>query len=474
MMQTIAKPLDSKVRAISLIGVYAFYTGCFMLLGIATPILRLKVYNFDGELILGAVAIALLGWLLSKNLSKSLTNSCFHNLAIKYSAQLLMAIALLWLSLLLIFSLDFSKILTDGLVSGLWAVVAVTLIGVALRMGRANQVANYKNQNKNHDKNLNKNPNKSLKPSFNPISITYDHDQGNAEQIIISPDALTQQPQQFRALMFLALSLFSWTILDLPEGIAELTAIVLAGWGLTGLTTSQVILCPAKRTVTMQFSGIWGMASSYSINLVQFSRLETIKLKEIDMQWLQLAGSSSVITLPNSVVEGMNKNEPNHPAPNLIQTLMDRLNLAEHKVSRDMLSAMNILLPQSVSTLAGVLILGLGVAFAVLLPLPPKMPLETSILLIGICLLSPSLGRLIIRLVAPSSMPTEQSAIVLPAWQVGVGLIMTAVVSGSKFNSQTNSQIESLLTLTLIWLCCGVGGCILALSRRSPLITRRF
>jgi hypothetical protein len=470
MMQTIAKPLDSNVRAISLIGVYAFYTGCFMLLGIATPILRLKVYNFDGESILGAVAIALLGWLLSKNLSKSLTSSCFHNLEIKYSAQLLMAIALLWLSLLLILSLDLSEILTDGLISGLWAIVAVTLIGVALRMGRANQVANYKNP----DKNLNKNPNKSLKPSVNPISITYNHDQGNAEQIIISPDALTQQPQQFKALMCLALSLFSWTILDLPEGIAELTAIALAGWGLTGLTTSQVILCPAKRTVTMQFSGIWGMASSYRINLVQFSRLEIIKLKEIDMQWLQLAGSSSVITLPNSVVECMNKNEPNHPAPNLSQTLMDRLNLAEHKVSRDMLSAMNILLPQSVSTLAGVLILGLGVAFAVLLPLPPKMLLETSILLIGICLLSPSLGRLIIRLVAPSSMPNEQSAIVLPAWQVGVGLIITAVVSGSKFNSQTNSQIESLLTLTLIWLCCGVGGCILALSRRSPLITRRF
>jgi hypothetical protein len=459
MTQTTAKPSDTNdIRAITLIGVYAFYTGCFMLLGIATPILRLKVYNLDGELILAAMAIALLGWLLSKTLSKSLTFSCFNNLAITYSSQLLMSIGLLWVVLLLIFSLDLSEILTDGLVSAVWAIVALTLIGVALRLGSVNQMANSKNV--------------KTKTSANQIhNVTYD--QVNEDQITISPKALFQQPQQFKGLMGLALSLFSWTILDLPEGIGELSAIALAVMGLTGLTTWQVMLVPSKRIFNLHFSGIWGMSSAYSINLEQFSRLETIKLKEIDMQWLQLAGNSSVITIPNSVIEELSKNEKNHgdvSTQNLIGVLIHKLNLVEHKVSRDILSVMNILLPQSVSTLGGLVILGLGIAFAFLLPLPSEMPLETTILLMGSCLVSPSLGRIVIGLVAPSSMEPNQSKFVLPSWQIGLGLITIAVASSAKLNS----QVESLFTLILIWLCCGVGGCILALSRRSPLITRRF
>jgi len=130
---------------------------------------------------------------------------------------------------------------------------------------------------------------------------------------------------------------------------------------------------------------------------------------------------------------------------------------------------MDILLPQSVGMLAGLVILGMGVIFSILLPLPPKMPLETYMLLTGSCLVSPSMGRFILGLVAPSTMISDRSSSSEIAWQVGAGLIMIAMFSSYKVNSQP----ESLLTLAMIWLCCGVGGCILALSRRSPLMTKR-
>jgi len=481
-MQTIAKTLDSSdARAIALIGVYAFYTGCFMLLGIATPILRLKVYDLDRELIIIAMAIALLGWLLSGNLSKSVTKSCYYNLAISYSPRLLMAIALLWSSILLIFGLDFSQVITEGLISGVWAVVAATLIATAFRIGSVAQFASY-NSFKSNFKNTRSTNSKQefnlgIDRDLDRLSITNDSD-SSKNRTIVSPKILAQQPQQFKGLMCLVLSLFVWTILDLPEGIAELAAIALGTLGLTGLSTWQVLLCPIQRLILIQFSGIWGMASSFTIDLVQFSRLETIKLKEVDLQWLQLAGTSKAITLPVIVTEVIGKKSQklgddkvdDKSELGLIETLAAKLNLAEHKVSRDPLSVMDILLPQSVGMLAGLVILGMGVTFSVLLPLPTKMPLETYMLLTGSCLVSPCMGRFILGLVAPSTMVrddrSDSSEIV---WQVGAGLIMIAMFSSYKVNPQP----ESLLTLALIWLCCGIGGCILALSRRSPLMTKR-
>ncbi len=468
-MQTSAKTIDANdARAIALIGVYAFYSGCFILLGIATPILRLKVYERNSELVIASMAIALLGWILSGKWSKSVTRSCYYNVAMSFSPQLLITIALFWLSLLLIFSLELNQVLTDGLVSGVWAIAATTLIGVAFRLGITNQPPKDSSSNS---------PQIKIKGN---ITITENPQLG---QIIISPNSLSQQPQQFKALMCLALSLFTWTILDLPEITRELVAIALGSLGLTGLSTWQILLCPSKRLISLNFSGVWGMASSFTINLVQFCRLETIKLKEVDMQWLQLAGNSRVITFPHTVTDGEGKDSKESresSSPNLISTLIDRLNLAEHKVSRDLLSVMNILLPQSVCTLAGIVILGMGITLAIVLELPPKMPLETYILLTGCGLVSPYLGRGVMGMVAPSTMIPDQTKFILSPWQVGTGLIMIAIFSGSQFNSQLNSQIgnqnyvESLLALTLIWLCCGVGACILALSVRSPLMTTRF
>jgi len=467
MIKTTAKTIDADdTRAITLIGIYAFYTGCFMLLGVATPILRLRIYSQGGELIITAVAIALLGWILSGHWSKSVTRSCYYNLAISYSPPMQVAIAIFWISLLLIFSWDLNQVIRDGLISGMWAIAATTLLGVALRLGMTTELGNFKN--------IASNPIAAqvTNAKITSVQITI-REQSDRDQIIISPNTLAQQPRQFKALMSLALSLFTYTILDLPEGIAEFTAIALASFGLTGLSTWQVLLCPSKRSISLNFSGIWGMASSFTINLLQFSRLETIKLKEIDMQWLQLAGNSSTITLPISVseVQKSPKQLESNLGDSLVKILIDRLNLAEHKISRDILGVMNIILPQSVSTLAGIVILGMGIGFLAFLPLPAPMPLETYILFSGTCLVSPSIARLIMAMVAPSNMIPDSAPQALSPWQIGTALILIATFSGSQFPP---NQGESILTLAVIWLCFGVGSCILALSRRSPLITKRF
>jgi hypothetical protein len=460
-------------RAIALIGVYAFYTGCLMLLGIATPLLRLKIYNLDWELWMAAIAIMLLGWLVSKKLSKSIIKSCFENLSFNYTPRFLIAIALLWLSLLLVFSLGLDDILTDGLVSGLWAIVATTLIGIALRIGIITKpTAKFKSS--------------YYSPQIKIITTLEIPEKiseiSSNEKIMISPKALRQQPQQFNGLMCLILSLFVWTILDLSEGLGELVAIAFAGWGLIHLSTWQVVVYPPQKLISIDFSGIWGMASTFHINIHTFPRLETIKLKELDIQWLQLAGKSEVITLPTTVTETStpktsserhHQADPanfSHPFNNLTEALTVKLQLPEHKVSRDTFGVMNILLPQSVSILAGLALLALTVITSLFWQLPTKLPLETTILLLGVCLVMPRVAQLVLQLVAPSMMPSDRSSALLPPWQIGLALIMLANISAIKLSSQ---GLE-ILGLTIIWLCGGVGICVLALARRSPLVTKRF
>lgn len=462
------KNLDTTdARAIALIGVYAFYTGCIMLLGIATPLLRLKIYNLDRELWLGAVVIVLLGWLVSKKLSKSVIKSCFENVAFSYTPTFLIAIALLWLSLLLIFSLELDDILTDGLVSGLWAIVGTTLISIGLRIGT-----------------IAKPTAKSKSSYYAPqIKITGASEVNNNEKITISPKALRQQPQQFNGLMCLILSLFVWTILNLSEGLGELVAIAFASWGLTNLSTWQVLVYPPQKLISIDFSGIWGMASTFDINIHTFPRLETIKLKELDMQWLQLAGKSEVITLPTTVTESStpkaaadrpnsatNPDNFNDPFSNLTEALTVKLQLPVHKVSRDTFGMMNILLPQSVSILAGVALLALTLITSLFWQLPTKLPLETTILLLGICLVIPRMAQLVLQLVAPSMMPSDRPPALLPPWQIGSALVILANISATKLSSQG----AELLSLTIIWLCGGVGICVFALAQRSPLVTKRF
>ncbi|AFY74649.1 hypothetical protein Syn7502_02697 [Synechococcus sp. PCC 7502] len=484
-MQTTAKTFDpSDTRAITLIGVYAFYTGCLMLLVIATPVLRLRSYYQGYELAIVTVAIAMIGWLLSGNWSKAVTKSCYYNLPMSYPPQLLVVIALFWLGLLLIYSLNLNQVITDGFVAGMWAIAATTLISASVRLGSNKQVGNSKYIGQNIQ-------------GIQNISITSISPQSNQEQIILTPNVITQQTGQFKGLMCLILSLFTCTTLELPDGVTELLAIALAGAGLTGLSTWQLLVYPSKRLISMQFSGIWGMESSFTINAVQFSRLETIKLKEVDMQWLQLAGSDSIVTLPSPLTDaitdgkqGNSKQQNDHLANSLTSTLIDSLNFSAHQISRDTLGVMNILLPQSVGIFAGLVILCLGVALLMLLPLPSGVSLATYMLFLGICLVSPSLARLVVGLVAPSIMTPDRSNLILPAWQVGAGLILIALFSGSQFysevytavDSQIGSQavrqmvihVENFCSLALVWLCGGVGTCILALSRRSPLITKRF
>jgi len=111
-----------------------------------------------------------------------------------------------------------------------WAIVAATLIGTSFRIGSANQFgsskSNFKNTKTSKSRlDLKSDFNQNLDRNLDRLSVT--NDEQSKDRTIISPRILAQQPQQFKGLMCLVLSLFVWTILDLPEGIAELGAIAL-------------------------------------------------------------------------------------------------------------------------------------------------------------------------------------------------------------------------------------------------------
>ncbi len=485
-------------RAITLIGIYAFYAGSFMLLGIATPLLRLKIYSENYWFVAGFVAIAiiLLGWLLSGGFSRFLAKSCDANLVLIFSRQFITLVLGFWLSLLLIFSQDFNQVITAGLASGIWAIVATTLLGIALRLGIS--LGKFRNKFRSEFR-IGEKITKNIK-NINQLSVLTKDD----AQVLISPNILAQQPRQFLGLMCLSLSLFSWTILDLPDAIDELVAIGLGGWGLTSLSIWQVLLDPGKKLISLCFGGIWGMKSCFSLKLAPSARLETIKLKEVDWQWLQFTGTSAVITMPTSIAEsisiaegasfteGINKkisdkksinrhllSKDKHTGDRLAGDqhsddqltkisfmIAEKLNLHEHQINLDLQAAMPVILPQGAAMLAGLAMLALAIIFLVFLPMPPKMLLETTILLTGCCMVSPSLGRLILSLVAPTTMNSDLVPPLLPSWQIGAGLIVVAIFA--------RVYDQNLLGLTAVWLCWGVGCCILALSRCSPLIVRKF
>jgi hypothetical protein len=428
-------------RALTLMAINSFYTGCFILLGIATPVLSLKLVNLPIPLIAPTLGALLVGFLLSGFITKSFVKDCYHNQPLQFPLRLLVTVGCFWLGLVLIFSLGFDQILTDGLAAGLWAIAAMTFLMMSLRLYLTNKASTTDKPSKIDQLNI----------------VTY------ADQTLsLSPTALIQQPRQFSSLMTIILSLFLWTMVDLPVGVVEIMAIALACLGLTGLSTWQMHIDPEQRSLYMHFSGIWGMAASYTINIKNFSRLEIIKLKEGDLNWLQLVGNGTDLALPGVVSDYTHKNAESNQ---IAKTLLQSFNLARHETIRDSLELIGILLPQSAGMLAGVAFLGCGVAVLLLLPLPPRMPLEGLIFLVSTCLLSPAIARSLLHLVAPNYLLPDAASCDLPPWQIGAAMMMTVVL--------LQPQTGGLANLGLAWLSCGIGSCILALSRRSPLVSQR-
>lgn len=428
-MQTTFSALNPS-RSINLIGMYAFYTGCMMLLITATPILRLRTLIPQQEMIWAALAIALLAWLVSGSWAQLVITVCTHdqflfNLPRSSKSPILTGLVV-WISILLSLTLGIDPIVCHGMIAAVWAVVAIALICMALQLGngRLSRVS--------------------------PSSVAAN------DLIILAPLSINQQPHQFRALMALLLGLLTWTSLDIAELSPELWAIALVTMGLVGFCAWQFVIDRKRRTINLELHGIWGMQTSFYVNLYQFSGLTTLKLRELDLEWLQLSNNREVITLPPHFIAEASENDSN-----LMTILRDYLDLVEHKLSRDLLSTMHILLPQSVGTLAGSTFILLGICLDLLWDVPSQATAPSFLLLTGCCLIISPLAQQMIYVVAPRVMRGDRLD-QLP-WQIGAALMIIALYSDSH-----------LIPLTLIWLCCGMGGCMITIARRSPLVHRRF
>ncbi|CAN1211796.1 hypothetical protein TUMEXPCC7403_16445 [Tumidithrix helvetica PCC 7403] len=444
-------------QAARLIGANFLLTAGFILLGAIAPILQVN----RSELNIALLIFVVLGIVFSRNIAKSVLEACRQNLPFNVPQGLFVGGSIFGLVFFVLLGIGSRQSetqvldapVTIALIASWWVVLAAFLIGVALWLwwwSSRGKIAPTKNE---------------ATASEHLNVITY-----SDQTVLISPTSLTQQPRQFNSAVVLVLSLFFWTMVDLPIGIKAILAIAIAASGLTGLSTWQIHLQPLQHILSLRFSGLWGLQANYTIDLRTFSRLAVVKMQESggEISWMQLSGNETEITLPTAITANYIKTN-DEDEDELGKALRDKVHLARHDTNRDSLGLVGVLLPQGAGILAGISLLVIGAASLFLLPLPERMPLEGAVILLGICLLSPAIARSALNLVAPNILAPDASRQVnhLQIWEIGAALTIAAIIVPS---STQGTFVLPLLFLACAWLSFGVGACILTLTRRTPIV----
>jgi hypothetical protein len=436
------KPDWGSSQSAQLIAISAFLAGLFILVNSTMPVLRLG----NPQLLMLVFASSLLAFIFARYIAHSIWLDCRQNSPFSFTGELTTGIGISWLMLLALLNFNLQAEIANALVAALWLFVGAGLLGISTWLGLAigKPIAES-----------------DLAVSDRLSVITY-----GDRSVCISPASLSQQPRQFNSLIMLLLSVFFWTTLEGSSYIRTIVAISLAMAGLTGLSTWQILVQPQQRLLQMQFSGIWGLESIYTINLHAFSRIEVVKLREGDLSWMQLAGYSKDITLPSAVLGTGKTNGESE----LGQALLTSCNLARHETTRDSLGLVGILLPQGAGVLAGIAFVAVGLFSMLFLPSLPRTGLSGCVMLMGACLISPVVARYVINLVAPASLMPDspRHSDRLQAWEIGVALV-------TAFAALRNAQgvnVLPLLSLAGAWTCFGIGICILTLVRRTPIATK--
>ena len=425
-----------------LIAMSSLLAGFFIILSGAAPILRLG----NSQLSVLAMALTLLAFALSKHVAHSIWLDCRQNSPFSFSNELITGIGIGWLVLLALLNFNPQSPIVDALVGTLWIVVGAGLLGISTWLGLA----------------LTKPATEQELAAADRLSvITY-----SDRTVSVSPTSLGQQPRQFNSLVMLLFSVVFWTTLEGPNSVRTILAIAMAMAGLTGLSTWQIEVQPARKIFNLKFSGIWGLESAFTINLHAFSRLEVVKLREGDMSWMQLVGYNKDITLPSAVI-GTAKTDGESE---LGKALLDSCHLARHETTRDSIGLVGILLPQGAGILAGMAFVALGLGGLLFMPAPPRLVLPGCIMLMGVCLVSPVVARYILNLVAPASLIPDPPRYVerLQAWEIGIALVIAFAV----LKQAQGVAVLPLLGLGVAWLCFGIGACILTLVRRTPIFSK--
>jgi hypothetical protein len=278
--------------------------------------------------------------------------------------------------------------------------------------------------------------------------------------------------------VLIVLGLFFWTMLDFSTNIRAIAAIAFTASGLTGFFTWQAQLRSPEKFLHLRFSGLWGIAAEYAINLRPFSSLSVIKLQESDgeLSWMQLSGNNGEITIPLAMtILPSTTKEKTSANDQFGHTIREEFHLAKQETERDSLGMANVLLPQGAGILAGTALIILGIFLLFILPLPTKLTAESAIAWLGVCLVSPAIARFCLHLVAPNSLQSDRPIATnnhLQSWEIGTAILLISAFLSAQTTGKilvTFNQSLPLLDIIVGWLSISIGICILAFVRRTPL-----
>lgn len=434
------------------------FAGFLMLIVAIAQLVRIG----DADFLLISIFLVVTGGGIGVYAAGKIVGVCRQNSEYVFSQRQLICIAAYWLLLLAGLNTS-SEALTKLLVAVWWTLPASTFIGISGSMILQSVKAKSKAKAKQ--------PSEEISTDILNI-VTY-----SDQTVLVSPSSLGQQPRQFNSLVLIVLGFFFWTMLDFSTNIRAIAAIAFTITGLTGFFTWQAQLRSAEKILHLRFSGLWGIAAEYMIDLHPFSSLSVVKLQEAngELSWMQLGGANREITIPLAMTMLTSPIKEDTP-DQLAQILREEFHLAKQETERDSLGLAHVLLPQGAGILAGGAFIAVGGLLLFLFPLPAKLSAESMIAWLSVCIVSPAIARFFLKLVAPNSLQSDRPRHTahLQHWEIGTALLLISTF----LSTQSAGKIASLVTfnqalpfLNLIcgWLSISLGVCILAFVRRTPL-----
>lgn len=442
-----------------------FFAGLLILIVAITQLLKIGETDY---LAISSLSL-LVGIVIGIYAAKSVVNVCQKNSDYTFSYTQLIGISAYWLALIAGLSYAPEK-LVKGFVAIWWILPAAMFIGIS------SSLAFHSGKSKIADK-------KQILEAVNADElnvVTY-----SDQTVLVSPSSLGQQPRQFNSLVLILFGFFFWSMIDLSPNLRAIAAIGLTTSGLTGFFTWQAQLRAPEKVLHLRFSGLWGIAAEYAINVKPFSCLSIIKLQEAggELSWMQISGNNGDITIPlaMTILSSSTKESTNQKVANqndqLGQAIREEFRLAKQETERDSLGMANVLLPQGAGILAGTALIILGVGLLFIFPVPTSLSAESAIAWLGVCLVSPAIARFFLQLVATNSLQSDRPSYSknhLQSWEIGTAILLISAFLPTQPTAKIAPLVifmQSLPILTLIcgWLSISIGVCLLAFVRRTPL-----
>jgi hypothetical protein len=429
-----------------------------------------SLLSLDKPYILAIACVLLVvGFAIGTYTTRSVVEVCRQNSDYVFSRSQLIGITFYWLVLIAGLS-TYPETSVKSFIAIWWILPAAIFTGIAGSLAL---------QSGKSQKALEKKTIEAV--SADVLSVVTYSDQ----TVLVSPLALSQQPRQFHSLLLIVMGLFFWTMLDFSTNLRAIIAIALTTSGLTGFFTWQAQLRSPEKVLQLSFSGLWGIAADYAINIKPFSSLSVIKLQEAngELIWMQLSGNNSDITIPLAMTSltSLTKEDPNQN-DQLGQSIRDQFHLAKQETERDSLGMANVLLPQGAGILAGAVFIIVGGLLLFIFPLPTKLDVTSAIAWLGVCLVSPAIARFFLQLVATNSLQSDRHRYTtnhLHAWEIGTAILLISAFLSTQTIAKIMplfalNQSSPLLTLICGWLSISIGVCILAFVRRTPLWNKNY